>query len=244
MKKRILEITDATKQFGGLMANEGISFHVDEGEIIGVVGPNGAGKTTLFNSISGAHTLTRGSITFDGRDITQMKAYDICKQGIGRTFQIPQSLNDMMVYENVLVGALCHTNDMKKARQRVDEVLAECGLSEFREVMAGKLNVAQKKRLEIARALATEPKLLLLDETMAGLTATERKEAVDLIRKINKKGIAILTIEHNMDVVMSVSDRVVVLVTGKLLMVGNPDEVTSNEDVINAYLGGGAKKDA
>lgn len=244
MKKRILEITDATKQFGGLMANEGITFHVDEGEIIGVVGPNGAGKTTLFNSISGAHILTRGSIIFDGNDITKMKAHDISKLGIGRTFQIPQSLNDMLVYENVLVGALCHTGDMKKAKAKVDEVLAECGLAEYREMLAGKLNVAQKKRLEIARALATDPKLLLLDETMAGLTATERKEAVDLIKKINKKGIAILTIEHNMDVVMSVSDRVVVLVTGKLLMVGNPEEVTSNEEVISAYLGGGSKKDA
>lgn len=244
MEKKILDITDATKQFGGLMANEGITFHVNEGEIIGVVGPNGAGKTTLFNSISGAHSLTRGKIIFDRTDITKMKAYDICRQGIGRTFQIPQSLNDMMVYENVLVGALCHTNDMKKAKAHVDMVLEECGLSEFSAMLAGKLNVAQKKRLEIARALATEPKLLLLDETMAGLTATERKEAVELIKRINKKGISILTIEHNMDVVMSVSDRVVVLVTGKLLMVGNPDEVTSNEEVINAYLGGGSKKDA
>lgn len=244
MGKKILDITDATKQFGGLMANEGITFHVNEGEIIGVVGPNGAGKTTLFNSISGAHSLTRGKIIFDGTDITRMKAYDICRQGIGRTFQIPQSLNDMMVYENVLVGALCHTNDMKKAKAHVEMVLEECGLSEFSAMLAGKLNVAQKKRLEIARALATEPKLLLLDETMAGLTATERKEAVELIKRINKKGISILTIEHNMDVVMSVSDRVVVLVTGKLLMVGNPDEVTSNEEVINAYLGGGSKKDA
>lgn len=244
MKKKLLDIKDATKQFGGLMANEGVTFHVDEGEIIGVVGPNGAGKTTLFNSISGAHPLTRGSVSFNDKDITKLKAHDICKQGIGRTFQIPQSLNDMMVYENVLVGALCHTGDMKKARTWVDEVLEECGLTEFGTVLAGKLNVAQKKRLEIARALATEPKLLLLDETMAGLTATERKEAVDLIKKINKKGVSILTIEHNMDVVMSVSDRVVVLVSGKVLMVGTPDEVTSNEEVINAYLGGGSKKDA
>lgn len=242
--KNIIEIKDATKQFVGLMANEGITFEVGEGEIVGVVGPNGAGKTTLFNSISGAHTLSRGQIIFDGKDITKMKAYEICKLGIGRTFQIPQSLNDMMVYENVMVGALCHTNDVKVALIRVDEVLEECGLTEFRDMQAGKLNVAQKKRLEIARALATQPKLLLLDETMAGLTATERKEAIELIKKLNKKGIAILTIEHNMDVVMSVSNRVVVLVGGKLLMVGTPEEATSNPDVINAYLGGGAKKDA
>ncbi len=242
--KNIIEIKDATKQFVGLMANEGITFNVEEGEIVGVVGPNGAGKTTLFNSLSGAHTLSRGQIIFEGKDITNRKAYDICKLGIGRTFQIPQSLNDMMVYENVLVGALCHNNDTKTALICVDKVLIECGLMEFRDLQAGKLNVAQKKRLEIARALATSPKLLLLDETMAGLTATERKEAVELIKKLNKKGIAILTIEHNMDVVMSVSNRVVVLVGGKLLMVGSPAEVTSNADVISAYLGGGAKKDA
>lgn len=237
----ILEIKEATKIFGGLVANEDITFEVGEGEIVGVVGPNGAGKTTLFNSISGAHTLTRGSITFDGKDITQMKAHDICKLGIGRTFQIPQSLNDMFVWENVLVGALCRTNKTDKAMEIVNETLEFCGLDDKRDMLAGKLNVAQKKRLEIARALATQPKLILLDETMAGLTATERKEAVELIKKINSRGIAILTIEHNMDVVMSVSNRVVVLVSGKFLMCGKPDEVTSNPEVISAYLGGGAK---
>lgn len=237
----ILEIKEATKIFGGLVANEDITFEVGEGEIVGVVGPNGAGKTTLFNSISGAHTLTRGSITFDGKDITKMKAHDICKLGIGRTFQIPQSLNDMFVWENVLVGALCRTNKTDKAMEIVNETLEFCGLDDKRDMLAGKLNVAQKKRLEIARALATQPKLILLDETMAGLTATERKEAVELIKKINSRGIAILTIEHNMDVVMSVSNRVVVLVSGKFLMCGKPDEVTSNPEVISAYLGGGAK---
>ena len=241
--KNILEIRDATKQFGGLMANEGITFDVEEGEIVGVVGPNGAGKTTLFNSLSGAHTLTKGSIKFNGTDITGKKAHDICNLGMGRTFQIPQSLNEMQVWENILVGALCHTNKMSQAMENVDETLELCGLTHLKDMMAGKLNVAQKKRLEIARAMATQPRLLLLDETMAGLTATERKEAVELIKTINKKGISILTIEHNMDVVMSVSNRVVVLVSGKLLMVGKPDEVTSNPEVISAYLGGGAEKD-
>ena len=215
---KILEIKNATKRFGGLVANEAVTFDVEEGEIVGVVGPNGAGKTTLFNSISGAHTLTEGNVIFKGKDITSMKPYDICKLGIGRTFQIPQSLNDMMVYEM-------------------------CGMLDMKYVYAGKLNVPQKKRLEIARAMATDPELLLLDETMAGLTATERKDAVNLIKKINTMGVAILTIEHNMDVVMNVSRRVVVLVSGKVLVVGSPDEVTSNQEVINAYLGGGAKKD-
>lgn len=240
---KILEIFDATKQFGGLMANEGITFDVEEGEIVGVVGPNGAGKTTLFNSVSGAHNLTRGTITFRGKNISKMKSHDICKLGIGRTFQIPQSLNDMYVWENVLVGALCHTNDMKTAMQTVDDTLELCSLGNMRDMLAGKLNVAQKKRLEIARAMATQPKLLLLDETMAGLTATERKDAVDLIKRINGMGISILTIEHNMDVVMSVSHRVVVLVSGKLLMEGSPSEVTSNPEVISAYLGGGDEDD-
>lgn len=241
--EKILEIKNATKRFGGLTANENITFDVEPGEIVGVVGPNGAGKTTLFNSISGAHPLTEGNVVFEGRDITEMKPYDICRLGIGRTFQIPQSLEEMMVYENVLVGALCTRSSMEEALCYVDEVLALCGMLHLRNEYAEKLNVPQKKRLEIARAMATNPKLLLLDETMAGLTATERKEAVDLIRKINAKGVAILTIEHNMDVVMSVSRRVVVLVSGKLLVEGTPDEVASNREVISAYLGGGAEGD-
>lgn len=237
--KYILEITDATKIYGGLIANEGITFNVEEGEIVGIVGPNGAGKTTLFNSISGAHNLSAGSIVFHGQDITNLKAHQICKLGIGRTFQIPQSLNEMTVWENVLVGALNYTSKVDDARKSVVEVLEFCSLTHTKDMLASKLNVAQKKRLEIARALATGPKLLLLDETMAGLTATERKDAVELIRRINEKGITVLTIEHNMDVVMSVSNRVVVLVSGRLLVEGTPDEITSNPKVISAYLGGG-----
>ena len=185
---KIIEIKNATKRFGGLVANEAVTFDVEEGEIVGVVGPNGAGKTTLFNSISGAHTLTEGSVIFKGKDITSMKPYDICKLGIGRTFQIPQSLNDMMVYENVLVGALCKRHNIEEAMEHVDRILELCGMLDMKYVYAGKLNVPQKKRLEIARAMATDPELLLLDETMAGLTATERKDAVNLIKKINTMG--------------------------------------------------------
>lgn len=240
---KILEVKNATKRFGGLVANEKVTFDVDEGEIVGVVGPNGAGKTTLFNSVSGAHPLTEGNIIFDGKDITTMKPHDICKLGIGRTFQIPQSLVELKVFENVLIGALCKRNDMDEAMAHVDEILELCGIADIKYELAGKLNVPQKKRLEIARAMATDPKLLLLDETMAGLNATERKASVDLIRKINSTGVAILTIEHNMDVVMNVSKRVVVLVSGKLLTIGTPDEVISNPEVISAYLGGGAKED-
>ena len=163
---KILEVVEATKRFGGLVANEKVTFDVEDGEIVGVVGPNGAGKTTLFNSISGAHPLTEGKVIFDGKDITTMKPYDICKLGIGRTFQIPQSLVELKVYENVLVGALCKRDDMDEAMAHVDHVLDLCGISDIKYEMAGKLNVPQKKRLEIARAMATDPKLLLLDETM------------------------------------------------------------------------------
>lgn len=235
--KNVMEVMNATKIFGGLKANVDISFNVHEGEILGIVGPNGAGKTTLFNSMSGAHRLTQGKIIFDGIDVTKKKAHEICKLGLGRTFQIPQSLNDLTVFENVLVGAMCHTGDMKKSAKIAETVIEDCGIIKLKGMLAGKLNVAQKKRLEIARALATHPKLLLLDETMAGLTATERKESLDLIRRINSAGTTILLIEHNMDVVMNVSNRVVVLTSGKILKIGTPSEITSDEDVINAYLG-------
>lgn len=233
----ILQIKNATKRFGGLIANQDVSFDVERYKVVGVVGPNGAGKTTLFNSISGAHSLTSGSIVFDGTDITKKKSCEICKLGMGRTFQIPQSLNEMTVWENVLVASLCR-HKMADAKLRAAEVVEEVGLKEFSNSLALNLTVLQKKRLEIARAIATEPKLLLLDETMAGLSGVERQEATALIREINQKGITILMIEHVMEIVMNVSDKVVVLSGGKLLMEGTPSEVASNEDVISAYLGG------
>ncbi len=241
--KYILEVNDATKKFSGLMANEAITFQVEPGEVLGVVGPNGAGKTTLFNSLSGVHTLTRGSIVFNGTYITKMTSHQVCKLGIGRTFQIPQAITTLTVEENVLIGSLLHTDNMRAAREHAAQVVEFCGLSALAKYPASILNVAQKKRLEIARAYATRPKLLLLDETMAGLTATERADSVELIRAINGEGVSILTIEHNMDVVMNVSNRVLVLNAGKVLTIGTPEEVTSNEAVIEAYLGGG-KKDA
>ena len=238
--KPILKVEHATKSFGGLVANEDISFEAREGEIVGVVGPNGAGKTTLFNSLSGAHRLTSGRIYFRGQDITRLSAHDVCRRGIGRTFQIPQSLNQMTVLENVLVGSMFHHREMRKARAHAKEVVAFCGLERYQNEMVGCMNVIQKKRVEIARALATEPELLL-DETMADLTDAERKEAVEFIHSINNKGITIITIEHVMDVLMAVSDRVVVINSGRLLMQGTPKEVVSDEKVIAAYLGGAGK---
>lgn len=235
--ENILELHNATKTFGGLVANSNISFVVPYHSVVGIVGPNGAGKTTLFNSISCVHPLTSGTVIFEGKDITKLKAFDICKLGMGRTFQIPQALQDMTVKENVLVASLCR-HKKEKAIELAEKVLTEVGLLEFANMSAGSLNVMQQKRLEIARALATEPKLLLLDETMAGLTGIERIESVELIKQIRASGITILMIEHVMEVVMNVSDKVIVLNSGMLLAEGTPEEVCCNEEVIGAYLGG------
>lgn len=235
----LLQIKNATKLFGGLKANEDISFEVEAGSIVGVVGPNGAGKTTLFNSISRAHDLTSGQIIYNGRDITRFRPYQACLAGMGRTYQIPQALEDMTVIDNIIVGALSKRPKVCDARDFAEEISTFCGLSELNEKMAVSLNVMQKKRLEIARALAGEPKLLLLDETMAGLNGVERTQAIGLIRNINAKGITILMIEHVMEVVMSVSEKVVVIVSGRKLIEDTPRNVTSNADVIDAYLGGG-----
>ncbi len=211
----ILQVENATKQFGGLMANQDITFDVEPGTIVGVVGPNGAGKTTLFNSISCAHSLTAGRIVFNSVDVTKAKPFEVCKMGMGRTYQIPQTMAGMTVLENILVGALCHKTLVSEGLEHAEEISAFCGLSDFNKLQADTLNVMQRKRLEIARALAGDPSLLLLDETMAGLNGIERQDAISLIRKINEKGITILMIEHVMEVVMSVSVKVVVIVSGK-----------------------------
>lgn len=235
----LLNVVNATKQFGGLMANQDISFEVEAGSVVGVVGPNGAGKTTLFNSISRAHPLTAGRIEFDGRNVTKAKPFQVCAMGMGRTYQIPQTMEGMTVLENILIGALCHKSRVSDGLAYAEEIARFCDLDRFNQAQAETLNVMQKKRLEIARAMASNPKLLLLDETMAGLNGVERHGAIDLIRKINAKGVTILMIEHVMEVVMSVSEKVVVIVSGRKLMEGTPREVTSNQEVINAYLGGG-----
>jgi branched-chain amino acid transport system ATP-binding protein len=234
----LLEVKNLTKKFGGLLANSDVSFNVKPGEIVGIVGPNGAGKTTLFNSINGFYKLNGGKVIFGGEDISKRRPNEICRLGMGRTFQIPQSLNNMTVFENVMVGSLCRDKNISSARKDTKEILNFVSLEKYSNMKVGSLNVIAKKRLEIARALATKPQLLLLDESMAGLRETERIEAVNLIRAINNRGIAILTIEHVMDVVMTVSHKVVVLVSGRKLAEGTPEEVTSNEEVINAYLGG------
>ena len=233
----LLKTENLTLKFGGLVANNQVNIMVEEGSITGLIGPNGAGKTTLFNLINGVYAPTSGEIYFDGKRIDGCKPYQVNRAGICRTYQIINLFKKMTVLENVLVASLGRRK-MAKARETAEAVIEECGLKDFIAMPAGSLNVLQKKRLEIARALATEPKMLLLDETMAGLSGIERQDATALIRQIHARGVTILMIEHVMEIVMNVSDKVVVLNGGKLLMEGTPKEVASNEEVISAYLGG------
>jgi len=239
-----LELKNVTKKFGGLTANRDVSFNVKKGEIFGLIGPNGAGKTTLFNSISGVFAPTSGHVIFDGNDITGKPANEICRRGIGRTFQIPMSLDIMTVLDNVTVGAMVHTPSTRQAREYAFEVLDVVNLSDAGNMMAGSLSVIQKKRLEIARALATKPQLLMLDECMAGLHGLEREKAIELILKINATGITIILVEHVMQVVMGVCQSLAVLHYGEKISEGSPGEVTSDPNVIAAYLGESYVNDA
>ena len=225
----ILEVTGLTKRFGGLTAVSDVTFDIEEGQVYGVVGPNGAGKTTMFNLISGIHPATSGTILFNGEDVTCLPPYERAKKGIGRTFQIPMSMDSMTVLDNATVGAMLHIPGTM--------ILEFVGLGSKKDHLAGSLSVIQKKRLEIARALSTKPKLLLLDECMAGLNGAEREAAIDLVKRINKRGISILAIEHVMPVVMGICERVLVLQYGQRIAEGTPEEITKDEKVIAAYLG-------
>ena len=233
----ILEVTGLTKKFGGLTAVSDVTFDIEEGQVYGVVGPNGAGKTTMFNLISGIHPATSGTILFNGEDVTCLPPYERAKKGIGRTFQIPMSMDSMTVLDNATVGAMLHIPGTMEAKEYADMILEFVGLGSKKDHLAGSLSVIQKKRLEIARALSTKPKLLLLDECMAGLNGAEREAAIDLVKRINKRGISILAIEHVMPVVMGICGRVLVLQYGQRIAEGTPEEITKDEKVIAAYLG-------
>jgi len=233
----LLEVQDVTRKFGELVANDRVSFTVDAGAIVGLIGPNGAGKTTLFNCVSGLYPVTAGRIFFDGREITGLPSWRIARMGAVRTFQVVRPLKDMTVFDNVLVGAYLHGAGNVQARETAEHSIRICGLSEFADRASGDLPIGVKKRLELARALATKPRLLMLDEVMAGLTSTEVKTALELIRNIRKEGVTLLIVEHIMEAIMPIADQVVVLDGGIKLAEGPPDRIIHDERVIAAYLG-------
>ena len=234
----LLLLQSCTKRFGGLIANRDVSLAIAHGEIVGLIGPNGAGKTTLFNCISGALHPDQGRIAFDGVDISRARPDRVCHLGIARTWQVVRSFGRMTTLENVMCGALRRTNRVGPARARALELMAFTGLADKADALAAGLTLADKKRLEITRALATGPRLLLLDEAMSGLTPLETAAAVELVRRIHSElGLAICVVEHVMEVVMPLSHRVVVLDRGEKLTEGRPEDIARDERVITAYLG-------
>ena len=238
MNKAIcLDVKGMTKWFGGLAANQDIDFFIEEGEIVSIIGPNGAGKSTLFNCITGFYKPNSGKVSFFGRDIYRMRADKICKLGIARTFQVVQVISDMTVLENVVTGALLRFSTIGPATDKALEILAFTGLIDKKSFLGTELTIADKKRLEVSMALATQPRLLMLDESMAGLTPVELRQIIDLIKKIRGQGMTLVIVEHVMEAVMEISDRVIVLNTGKKIMEGAPKEVCSSPEVIQAYLG-------
>jgi branched-chain amino acid transport system ATP-binding protein len=235
----LLSVQGVTKRFGGLQALTQVTFDLPEGQILGLIGPNGAGKTTLFNAINGVYPPEEGRIIFRDKDVTRMKPYEHARMGMARTHQIVQPLNELTVQDNVMVGACFgrENQSLGRASDTAGEVLEFVGLAARADQMAGSLNVAQKKRLEMARALASRPYLLLLDEVLAGLNSSEIGHMVETVKKIRDRGITIIMIEHVMKAVMNVSDRIIVLDYGVQIAEGTPEEISNNEKVVEAYLG-------
>ncbi len=231
------EARDIVKYFGGLAAVNGVSFKVDEGLIYGLIGPNGSGKTTIFNLINGYFPLNKGEIYFEGSKISGLKTHQICKRGIGRTFQVVKPLKRMTVLDNVMASAFLYTSSPKEAERMAEETVDFCGLTPLKDKLAKSLPIASRKRLEIARAVATRPRLLLLDETAAGLNPSELDGAITLIRKIRDSGVTIIIVEHIMKVIMTISDRILAINHGTVITEGSPAEVASDPEVIAAYLG-------
>jgi branched-chain amino acid transport system ATP-binding protein len=233
----ILEIKHVSKFFGGLAANSDVSFAVEERAIVGLIGPNGAGKTTLFNCITGYYRPSRGEIVFDGRRMNGLHPDRVCKLGMVRTWQKVRPLTRLSVLDNVVVGALCRTGSVKVARNIAHEQLQLVGLEQRAALSAGALPIGERKKLEVARVLATMPKLLLLDEVMGGLNPAESEDIIRLILEIKARGLTQMVIEHDMKAIMRLSDRIVVLNSGEKLTEGSPKEVVGDPRVVEAYLG-------
>ena len=237
MSAPLLDVRGVTKRFAGLVANDDVSFSVTEGEIVSIIGPNGAGKSTLFGCVTGFHRPSAGRVVFRGRDVTGWKPDRVCRHGIARTFQIVQVIGDMTVLENVMTASFLRARTRSAAMSRAGEVLETMRLAEKRAFLGSALTIADKKRLEVAMALATEPRLLMLDESMAGLTRVELQPFIALLREVRKRGVTLVIVEHVMEAVMQLSDRVVVLNSGRKIAEGPPREVVTNPQVIQAYLG-------
>ena len=233
----ILNVHAVSKTFGGLRAVHEVSLDLNDGEILGIIGPNGAGKTTLFNMISGAIPADVGSVTFNGERTEKMKPHEIANLGLVRTFQVVKPFAGLTVHENVMVGAFLRRQDPAEAEAQAVEMMEITGLTPYSDRSAQELTLAIRKRLELARALATDPKVLLLDEVLAGLTPTEGAQMIEVVRSIRDRGISILIIEHVMAAIMALSDRIAVIHHGELLAIGEPAVIVKDPKVVEAYLG-------
>jgi len=235
----LLVVRDLSKRFGGLRAVQDLSFSVGEGQIVALIGPNGAGKTTCFNLITGYYRPDAGSILAFGHELVGLRPYDVCARGLARTFQVARPFGKMTVLANVMTGAFLRDKKLQAARQRARAAIEFVGLSAKESTLAGDLTTIDQRRLEMARALATEPRLVLLDEAMAGLNAAEIDQAVALVGQLSKRGLTIVIVEHVMRAIMAVAQHIVVLDHGQKIAEGGPKEVSANPEVIRAYLGSG-----